>query len=277
MTIPKTYAHRYTVAKNIAKGTNFSQQVFSQFWNDKTFFFQGMVKNPHLLDNDPNQTKFTRWWEEWQYDEDFVLELFLAIVHNGTDWYYGSFPRKIFNCLSHAHLSNPIVNDLIFDYDIDYGFISQRHKSPLSIADRAKFNIINSSLEIPLTDTMRFFLTNPDIACRMLEAKVITPSSIPFALRRSNKEIAKVLVSIWQKRAGIPDKYFDDIDFILDCAAKQGPDDEYYIRQNMSTRLKEIVGSQPIIPTLRAHDLSFKLNLSLVKASNANQQRPPKV
>lgn len=277
MTIPKTYANRYTVAKNIAKGRNFSQQVFSQFWNDKSFFFQGMVKNPHLLDNDPKETKFTHWWSTWQHEEDFVLELFLAIVHNGTNWKYLHFPRKILNRLTSVQLSNPIVNDLIFDYGIDYRFIRERQKSPLSDLDRASYNTVNRSLEIPLTHSMEFFLTAPDIACRMLEAKVITPNSIPFALRRSDKDIAKVLVSVWHHRAGIPDKLFDDIGFILDCAAIQSSNGEAYIWENMSDRLKEIVGKQQLIPTLNAYKLSCELTESLSKASNAKQAKRVKI
>lgn len=279
MKISKTYAHRETAIRNIHKGKSFSQKIFARCWNDKESFVHGVVQKPHILDYDTKHEKFKAWWTDWRHDEDFVLDLFNQVLHNGTSWITNVFPSAILDSLTDSQIRIPQINDLIFDYLLDTDFSDRSNPvEPISDQDRAVYMPDQRAIEIPMTKTMELFMKDPYVAIRMLEDGVIKPSSIPFRLRMVNRDIAKLLIAGWGMKAGTPFSLRDDIDFIIECAESGDPSSSpIFTKMCMSDRLRRIVGEKDIVTTLKAYKLSCELTQSLAEKSNVKHNKPLKI
>jgi hypothetical protein len=284
MDTSKTYSYLHTVKNNIALGKNFSQKVFARFWNHKEAFFDGMVKNPCILDYDSDRSKFKSWWNEWRYDDKFVQDLFIAIMANYEDQIVCHMPRLFFHTLPKSVALNPLMLNLCLDY---YGvpFRAYDEVNGKYINDRGweddyilSFEEANESIELPPKKGHELFLRRPDIALELLKNKVIRPDSIPFALRRADKAICAVLVGQFHHRAGVPVALFDDPSFILDCLQyKAWNSTEQFVRARMTRRLRGIVDGFEIKPALETYIMKCELERELNKDKNGTKAKVLKV
>lgn len=245
-----------TAIKNILKGENLSRQKFKDFWNDKECFSLSAAINPYIIERDHYQGKFTSWRKEWRWDEEFVTNLFLAMLEKHTNYYHSIFPSDLL-----AHLPDSVTNDIHFArlasrryinlYQNYMGdFVENLNEFPWepqdrnnSVLDRWIVNAYKEKhFEIEITPQFEYLVANPEYTLQAIENGTLDLANVPYALRRTNKKIAAAVIRHHRDFWGIPKAYLDDIPFAIDCLGDT-PDNILSddLERHLSYRIRKLV------------------------------------
>lgn len=221
----KPYAAEETALKHLKNGKTLSNEPFLNFWNNKKLFAIGIHDWPRILEEDDfDRRKFTEWWTTWQWEEDFVADIFDAHLQ---DWepsnakYYSDIllrqlPPKVTDNLEYAKRAlgagipnyHEVMNPIFWTHPEITPFIAQEIKGKAA-----------SSQHVDL-------IGNPEKAEQELKNHTIGYDDIPREL-------------------------YDDCDFVRRCFPSL---DNYDIKQiyrtKVSYRIRKLVGDNPPGPFL---------------------------
>lgn len=282
---------KQTAIRNITNGENLTRIKFKAYWNDKEVFRLGVVKNPYIIELDWYETIFTDWWNNWRWDEQFVTELFLDILENHENFYNRRFPTKLLDQLPDSVRNDPWFARLasrknLHHYERYVGEIVENiDEFPWKPGDKDNHLldmwVMNAYkekfFEIEKTPAYEQLLANPERTIQLIESKAVHIGDVPYALRRSNKKVAAAIIRTEQSFWGIPKSFMDDIGFVLDCLGANPSDNLiYHVSNNLSYRIRKIVGSRDLLPTLQTLHGYNQLKAEVMEKNHVDPSTKPK-
>lgn len=282
---------KQTAIRNINSGENLTRKKFKDYWNDKECFRLGVVTNPFILQLDWNFNRFTMWRDQWQWDEQFVTSLFRDTLEHHDQFYNWNFPSNLLDQLPDSVRNDPWFARLasrknLHQYERYVGEIVENlDEFPWKPEDRDNYLldkwVMNAYkekfFEIEKTPAYEQLLANPERTIQLIESKAVHIGDVPYALRRSNKNVAAAIVRTEQSFWGIPRSFMDDIGFVLDCLGAKPCDNLiHHVSNNLSYRIRKIVGSRDLLPTLQTLHGYNQLNAEVMEKNHVDPSTKPK-
>lgn len=276
---------KQTAIRNINSGENLTRKKFKDYWNDKECFRLGVVTNPYILQLDWNFKRFTMWRDQWQWDEQFVTSLFRDTLEHHDQFYNWNFPSNLLDQLPDSVRNDPWFARLasrksLHQYERYVGEIVENlDEFPWKPEDRDNYLldkwVMNAYkekfFEIEKTPAYEQLLANPERTIQLIESKGVEICNVPYALRRSNKKVAAAIIRTNQSFWGIPKSFMNDIGFVLDCLGANPSDDLiHHVSKNISYRIRKIVGSRDLLPTLQSVHGYNQLNAEVMEKNNVD-------